>query len=322
MGANPDAGSRPVLAIGEVLIDLIASGPATGLEDVSRFDVRPGGAPANVAVALARLGVPAAFCGVVGDDPFGCRLRTMLEIESVDTGRLRATSDADTSLAFAWKDERGDGHFRLLRLADRLLSPEDVAAAGIAGMGAVVAGSVALSVDPSRRAIDLAARLAVDAGVPFCFDVNARPALWRDRDEAVAACRPIAVKATLLKLSLDDARFLCGVATAGEAIAAARTWSEGIVVLTDGSRGSWYTPAGSNEPRHVAAYRVDAVEPTGAGDAFTAALISRLLLGEWQPPTEEDIRFAGAAGALATTRPGALDGLPTLAEIDVLMRGA
>ncbi len=87
-------------------------------------------------------------------------------------------------------------------------------------------------------------------------------------------------------------------------------------MLTDGGRGSWYTPAGSNEPLHVPAYAVVPVEPTGAGDAFTAALISRLLEHGWGEPSDADVRFAAAAGALATTRPGALDGLPKRAEIE------
>jgi len=317
-----DTVAAPVLAIGELLIDLIATGSATGLHDVSHFDVRPGGAPANVAVALARLGVPAAFCGVVGRDPFGDRLRAMLTAETVDTSRLRAASEADTSLAFAWKDDQGDGHFRILRLADRLLSPADVTAANIAGTAAIVVGSVALSVDPSRQAIEQATHDAIDAGVSVCFDVNIRPTLWRDRQDAVTACRPIATRATLLKLSLDDARFLFEVSTATEVLIVAREWSEGIVVLTDGGRGSWYASIDTEIPIHVPPYEVDAIEPTGAGDAFTAGLIARLRARGWQAPRMEDLRFAAAAGALATTRPGALDGLPTSAEIEVFQTQA
>jgi len=310
------------LAIGEVLIDLIASGTATSLHDVSSLDVRPGGAPANVAVALARLGVASAFCGVIGADPFGERLRQTLEAEGVDTTRVRATPDAETSLAFAWKDARGDGHFRLVPMADRLLTPAHIDSAAVAGAAAIVVGSVALSVDPSHKAIAHAAALASEAGVPVCFDVNVRPALWRDRATAVVACWPIAAAATLFKLSLDDARFLFGVESPDRTIKMARQWTHGIVVVTDGGRGAWYTPGGSDELRHVPPYRVSALEPTGAGDAFTAALISRLLAGRWMAPDESDMRFAAAAGALATTRPGALDGLPTWAEIDAFQEVA
>ncbi len=312
--------TRSVLSLGETLMDLIVAGGATSLEDADALTARPGGAPANVAVALARLGVPAAFGGVVGDDPFGRRLRTTLEREGVDVSRLRATDQADTSLAFAWKDARGDGHFRLLRLADRLLSETDVQAAGIEDLAALVVGSVALAAEPSRQAIVSATARAVAARVPVCFDVNLRPTLWPDLDVARSACAPVLDRATLLKLSVDDARHLFGLEDDPSALMVhLRTFPPPIVVLTDGSRGSWYIgtdgPAGSPGVRHVPAFPIDAVEPTGAGDAFTAGLVSRLLARDWAPPEEADIRYAAGAGALATTKPGAMDGLPTAAEL-------
>jgi len=308
-------------------MDLIVAGGATSLEEADTLAARPGGAPANVAVALARLGVAAAFGGVVGNDPFGHRLRVTLEREGVDVSRLRATDEADTSLAFAWKDERGDGHFRLLRLADRLLSETDVQAAGIEGLAALVVGSVGLAAEPSRQAIVSAATRAAAAGVPVCFDVNLRPTLWPDLEVARSACAPVLDWATLLKLSVDDARHLFGLDDDPDAIMAhLQMLPPPIVVLTDGSRGSWYAaadaPAGSPSVRHVPAFPIDAVEPTGAGDAFTAGLVSRLLARKWASLDEADIRYAAAAGALATTKPGALDGLPTAAELETFLASA
>ncbi|MGI8642567.1 MAG: PfkB family carbohydrate kinase, partial [Thermomicrobiales bacterium] len=188
----------PVLAIGETLIDLIVEDGAPGLESAARFIARDGGAPANVAVALARLGIASAFGGVVGDDPFGGRLRAMLNDEGVDTTGLLATSEAPTSLAFAWKDERGDGHFQLLRLADRLLTADDVDGFGIEQVAALVVGSVALAAEPSRQAIGRAVELAVAAKVPVIFDVNLRPSLWPDLAAARDVCLPIIQRSTLL----------------------------------------------------------------------------------------------------------------------------
>jgi len=97
-----------------------------------------------------------------------------------------------------------------------------------------------------------------------------------------------------------------------------------IKVLTDGGRGCWYTSRlGASDAwapvRHVPAFPVEAVEATGAGDAFFAALISRLLAHGWAPPTAADIRFATAAGALATTRHGAIAALPTAAEVEAFL---
>jgi fructokinase len=322
-GSGAPIGPNPVvLSLGEALIDFIVSDEAPRLEDASVFVARPGGAPANVAVALARLGVPSAFCGVVGDDPFGRRLRSTLRAEGVDVSRLRSTPEAETTLAFAWKDEQDDGHFRLLRGADALLAREDAERAGIEGLAAIVVGSVSLAAEPSGFAVKWAAALAVQKAVPVCFDVNVRPSLWPDLSAARDACRPILERAILIKLSLDDARALFASNAEPETtVERLRSGPEApIVVLTDGARGCWYASGRSDHPvRHVPAFAVDAAEPTGAGDAFTAALLSRLLASDWAPPDDADIRYAAAAGALATTRPGALDGLPSRAELDAFL---
>lgn len=316
---SAENGSGVVLTIGETLMDLIVSDGADSLLTATALAVREGGAPANVAVALARLGVPSGFCGVVGADPFGDRLRALLAREGVDVSRLRQTPEAATSLAFAWKDARGDGHFRLLRLADRLLSDDDIARAGIESAGAIVVGSVALAAEPSRTAIHTAVTRAVRADVSVVFDVNARPTLWRDRAEAFAACEPVIAGATVLKLSLDDARWLFGVGNdLNEVARVLASLPPRIVVLTDGARGCWGIRR-DTAPIFVPAFAVAAVEPTGAGDAFTAALVSRFIQHGWSAPTEDDLCFAAAAGALATTRPGALDGLPTLAELEAFL---
>lgn len=309
-----------VLCFGEALIDIIATEPVSSLEEANSFVARNGGAPANVAVALRRLGVPSAFCGAVGDDPFGRRLVAGLGAEQVDTTRV-SQRETPTTLAFAWKDERGDGRFWLLRNADSTLTPDDVEAAGIAGSAAIVVGSVALAADPSRSAIHHAVTLASAANVPVCFDINLRPTLWRDLGAARAACLPVQKAATLLKLSLDDARALFdGLDNPAQIVLSLeQSATSQIVVITDGDRGCWYHTSGK-ELRFVPAFRVEAVEPTGAGDAFMAALIRRLDQRGWSAPDDIDLRYAAAAGALATLRPGAWDGLPRTAELEEFIR--
>ncbi len=315
-----------VLSIGETLVDLIAADGASQLQDVNQFVARTGGAPANVAVGLARLGVPSAFCGVVGTDPFGDRLRATLAAAGVDVSRLRATADADTTIAFAWKDARGDGHFRLLRMADRLLAGADVDAAGIPGMAAIVLGSVSLSAEPSRHAALRAIEIAAAHDVPICFDVNVRPSLWPSTALALHACEPFFGAATLLKLSLDDGRSLFPhVTEPAQLLDAVASSAARFVVITDGGRGAWFadrTKGRNADLEFVARFKVNAVEPTGAGDAFTAAAISRLIERDWASLTAQDVRFASAAGALATTSPGAMEALPTRIDIDRFLAGA
>lgn len=305
--------SQPVISIGECLIDLIAS--AGDLSTAEDLVIREGGAPANVAVALTRLGVASAFCGVVGDDPFGHRLARLLTREGVDISRLRITTDTETTLAFAWRDARGDGHFRIVRMADRLLSLTDVEAAGLESAAAIVVGSVALSASPSREAIGCAVAIARESRTPVVFDINLRPSLWPDLATAQRACAPVLNAATVIRLSLDDARGVLNAETPGAVFAALQTMPAMAIVLTDGSRGIWMQTRGQ-AVIEVPLYPVEAVEPTGAGDAFTAALIARLVARNWSGLDADDVRFAAAAGALATTRHGALAGLPTLAELE------
>ena len=310
----PAAVPGSVLSLGELLIDIIVSDGAPSLVEAEAFVARPGGAPANVVVALARMGVPSGFCGVVGADPFGERLRRTLEADGVDTSALRSDPDVETSLAFAWKDAGGDGHFRILRLADTRLSGSDVAAARVAERAAVVVGSVALSVQPSRESVHQAVREADEAGVPVVFDINMRPSIWRSMEEARAACRPVLELATVLKLSVDDARAIFGV-DRPEEILEADLGSAEQLLITDGARGAWFS-AGRGGLTHVPAFAVDAVEPTGAGDAFTAGIIARLIEKRWEPLDGTDVRFAAAAGAITATRVGAMKALPYRHEIE------
>ena len=309
--------NRPVVSIGECLVDLIAE-DQQDLMHADRFAIREGGAPANVAVALARLGVPVKLCAVVGKDPFGYRLRELLDREGVDTRALRMTSEAATSLALAWTNGRGDGEFQLLRMADRLLSGNDAENARPWEASALVAGSVVLSDRDSRQGAVAALDLAVSNGVPVVFDLNLRPTLWRSMDSIRAAIEQFLFSARVIKVSLDDARGVWGDETPEAVFERLARYPARTVVLTDGGRGVWYRNE-REKPRTLPVYPVDVIEPTGAGDAFTAALTTRLLENSWMPAEDADIRFAMAAGALATTRAGAWPGLPSRRAIDAFL---
>lgn len=301
--------SRPVVALGECLVDLIAE-DGLDLRRAERFAIREGGAPANVAVALARLGVPVRLCAVVGQDPFGHRLRDELAEEGVDTSALRLTPEAATTLALAWTNARGDGEFQLLRMADRLLSDRDVEAARPWEAAALVCGSVILADASSRRGAVAALDLANSNSVPVVFDLNLRPSLWPSMAQARVAIEPFLHSARAIKVSMDDARGVWGAETPEAVFARLSRYQARLVVLTDGGRGVWYRNERA-EPAELPVFPVEVVEPTGAGDAFTAALVARLLARHWAPVDEADIRFAMAAGALATTKAGAWPGLPS-----------
>jgi fructokinase len=312
-----------VLSMGEILVDFIVADSSSSLDVAQTFIARSGGAPANCAVALARLGVPSGFCGVAGTDPFGAKLRSELGREGVDTSRLRQTEESPTTLAFAWKDRRGDGHFWLLRNADATLSARDAEAAGIPELRALVVGSVALSMEPSRQAIERAVALAMEHGVPVVFDVNLRPTLWPELERARPVCDAIARASEIVKLSLDDASGLYGSDISPDAtIERILDLGPGCVVVTDGERGCWFASRSDPRVSHVPPFVVEAVEPTGAGDAFGAALIARAIAADWAPPAVDDIRYAAAAGALATTKRGAWEGLPSHAQLEAFLAGS
>lgn len=315
-------GRKPVVSIGECLIDLIA-GPETDLSNAEALTIREGGAPMNVAVGLARLGVHSQMASVVGQDPFGDRLIALMQAEDVDTTHVQRTADAETTIAYAWRDARGDGRFRLVRMADRLLAPEDVDALGLAfdRVEALVFGSVSLSASPSREAVEHAVATAAAAGIPLVFDVNVRPTLWPDLATLRTVCEPLMAQATVIKLSLDDADALWGTRTMDAAIPALDAFPAPVAVITDGGREVRVRRLVDGEPRWTAhpVFAVDAVEPTGAGDAFTSALLSRMVANGWGQVSDDDIRFGMAAGAIATTKPGAIAALPDAAEINRFM---
>ena len=158
-------------------------------------------------------------------------------------------------------------------------------------------------------------RIAGASGVPVFFDVNVRPSLWSDPGEAAEICYDVARQSDVVKLSLDDAVALMGqAATVESAVERFLALGPDVVVVTDGERGCWFATRIRPQPRFVPAFVVEAVEPTGAGDAFGAALIARSLENNWQSPEFDDIRYAAAAGALATTRRGAWEAYPVVAN--------
>lgn len=300
--------TKPVIAIGECLIDLIAP-QGSDLVSGETLAIREGGAPANAAVGLARLGVPVQMRTVLGDDPFGDRLHSRLTSEGVDTSRVRIAEDTPTTIALAWADENGDGHFRIHRHADRFLSPEDM---DFEDIEAVVFGSVAMCASPSVDAVLTAIRVSGELAIPLVFDVNVRPGLI-PMDELRMRVMAGLTASTVVKMSVDDARYLWGVESLDAAADALDRIDPPIAVITDGSRGALLRVGDQRIRQDI--FAVNAIEPTGAGDAFTAGFISRMIARNWQGADADDLCFAMACGALATTKPGAMDGLPSRDQV-------
>lgn len=300
MAPTPEA-----LCIGELLVDLVATRPGPDPPGFMKF---AGGAPANVAVGLARLGARVGFAGRASEDRLGRFLRSTLGREGVDTRWLRPTPEP-TGLALVYLGRGGERTFDFHRTgsADMTLGPEDVPALPPrlrllhCGSGPLLAprGPAAL-----RKAVVRARRL----GVRVSFDPNMR----MDHPFPRPFLRWLLERTDILLLTEEEARLLAGARGADTAARAIlRRFGPEFLALKRGPRGS--TLFCDGERFDFPAFRVRAADTTGAGDGFGAALLFGLLRG-WPP--ERLGRFANGAGALVCTRSGAMTALPTLRELE------
>src|SRR5918995_1830814 len=201
-----------VVCLGEVLIDFVPTITPTTLTAAPAFKKAPGGAPANVAVGLARLGVRSAFMGKVGDDPFGHFLVETLAEAGVEVGSVCFSSEARTALAFVSLRADGDREFMFYRhpSADMLFEPTEVDEAAIRSARLLHYGTISLISEPSRSATLHAIEVAKEAGCIVSCDPNLRLALWPDREAAHEGLLAAIEQTQVVKLSDEELRFLTG----------------------------------------------------------------------------------------------------------------
>lgn len=313
-----------IVALGEVVADIYRDESPSPVE--MPFTARPGGAPANVAVAAARLGTAAAFIGSVGNDLFGDFILRALEAEGVQTGGVRRREPPTrTSLAFVEIDAAGDRSFTFYRsdpAADELLYPEDVSEDLLSGAAFLNFGSIPLIKDPAASAARRAASLAAESGVSVAFDVNLREHLWESVEAAREAVDPLFDLSRIVKLSDAELSPLLGVEDEEEAAQMLLDRDVELVLVSLGPEGAFY--ASSEFSGRVPAFQVDVVDATGAGDAFLAATLARLAEEDAdlhdEAAVREAVRRGAAAGALACTDYGAMSALPTRDELERFMR--
>ncbi len=312
---------------GEALIDF--HGTPTGAAPV--FTAHAGGAPANVAVAVAKLGGHAAFVGMFGRDMFGDLLLRELVQAGVDTTHARRTDAANTALAFVSHAANGEREFSFYRppAADLLFRDSDFDSATFSTGNQFHAGSCSMTEAAAAAATLQGMTRARAAGALVSFDMNLRPALWpHGEDPAPTIWRALAL-ADFVKLSAEELAFLSGSAGSEDAVLA-RLWMTDakLVIVTDGEHGlRWFTPLARGEH---APFSVRAVDTTGAGDAFVGGCLYRFadahldaqaLAGFAADPDRLDaaLRFASACGALAVTRAGSFAAMPTLHAVQTFL---
>jgi fructokinase len=323
-----------VVSFGELLVDMVSDADV-GLAEAPRFLKAPGGAPANVAVGLQRLGIEARFVGQVGADPFGDWLKEIIAREKVDTEFLLQTDLARTTLAFVATraDGKKDICFYRNPGADALLSPEDVSEKIFEGARIFHCGSISLSENPCRQAQFKAARLARTLGVLVSFDPNWRPSIWRDHSVAHDLIWKMMRLSDVVKVADEEWEFITG--ETGLSLQSLEAGAQKIreagpqlVVVTRGAAGAYFNFEKRNSEvvsGEVAGHVVEAMDTLGAGDAFVAGLLLRLL--EYSrledaldfAELQNILRFANACGALATMQCGAIPALPTKIEVEILL---
>jgi len=312
-----------VISHGEMLIDFVSTVSGVSLIEAPSFLKAPGGAPANVAVGLARLGVSAGFMGQVGDDAFGHFLAQTLRENNVDVSALRFSREARTMLAFVSLRVDGERDFMFYRhpSADMLYSAADVDAEYIRSAQAFHFGTISLISEPARSATLQAVKIAHEAGLLISFDPNLRLNLWPDADAAREAMQSGGSLAHVIKVSEEELEFLGQTDDLTQA--ACKLWHDDlrVLIITRGKAGCRYVTAAFNG--EVTGFDVAVTDTTGAGDGFVAGLLKGLLA---QPDAHLDkdrlrviCRYANAVGALTTTRRGAIPALPTAEQVEAFL---
>lgn len=303
-----------VFCVGEMLIDFLP-GNEPGI-----YIRKAGGAPANAAIALARNNCEVAFCGTLGEDDFGHFLLETLRENHVQPV-VRLTDQAVTTMAFVTLDEHGDRSFTFARKpgADMLLTVEQVECPAFEKADLVHAGSCSLSKGSAHDATVYALRQGHASGKLVSFDVNYRNVMWDDDEQAATkAVREILPFVDFLKISEEEAGMLGGEAQIPSVM---EQYEISVVVETLGAQGvRCYWNGGQLE---LPGLQAECVDATGAGDAFWGAFLATLSRAEVTATAQltelllrEALRAGNIAGWLCVQKKGAIESLPTRAQIE------
>ncbi len=300
-----------IVVVGSSNMDLVVKSPRIPVvgetilgED---FLMIPGGKGANQAVAAAKLGADVCFVARLGNDLFGGQsLRNFVQ-EGVDTRYVLSTSDVPSGVALITVDRAGNNVIVVAPGANQRLSPDDVRKAqpSIASSGALVA-----QLEVPLETVEFAGRLANDSGISFILDPAPAQKLSAEFLRTVDVLTP----------NETEARILTGVEVTDEVSARAAAGSlleSGVkaVILTMGAKG--FLLANGDGMEFIHSVKVEAVDATAAGDAFTGSLAVKLAEGG---TLHDAAVFANYVAALSVTRMGAQSSMPTAAEVESFIR--
>ncbi|WP_235068765.1 carbohydrate kinase [Turicibacter sp. TJ11] len=310
-----------VICPGEVLIDFISLENGKKLVDVEKFQKKAGGAPANVATALVKLGASAEFVGAVGKDSFGKFLIETLNRYEVGTSQVIEDEHLGTTIAYVSIDENGERDFEFMRGADGNISPQQIDFNAFKDCKIIHLGSATALLGAQLYEVYQAfIEFANQHDKFISFDPNYRDALYHDKQELfVKHCKEVIKHVDLIKVSEEEGQIITGESDHQQMIAALHDLGAKIVTLTLGKEGSLVSIENTHKVESIAVKMVDS---TGAGDAFIGALLSQIANLEQPKVILKDEKMlvdftknANKVGALTTTKLGALDSIPSWDEI-------
>jgi fructokinase len=317
--------SRPVkvICLGEILFDCLADELGKSLPEVKSWTPYPGGAPANVACALVKLGTPAAFVGCISKDSKGNELLGLLQSIGVNTSGVQYDSDAPTRQVYVTRTTKGDrifasfGSHQADEFADVYLQAKELPTELFLEAEFLVIGTLELAYPHSRAAVFRALELAEQYHLKIVLDVNWRPMFWPDEQEALPLIKKLWQYVDFIKLAAEEAKWLFNTADAG-AIYYRLGSVEGVLVSNGDAQVSYCL---SGNEGTVTPNKVRVEDSTGAGDAFLAGFIHKLCQkkitnSHSSQIAREIVGYACAVGALTTTKSGAISALPSQVEVD------
>lgn len=318
--------SPRVLCLGEVLFDCLADQLGRSLEQVESWTPYPGGALANVACALVKLGTPAGFIGCVGEDEPGNQLIEVLQNVGVDSTGIQRHSTAPTRQVYVVRSETGDREFAgfgdldTSQFADAFLQGSNLPESLFANAEFLVLGTLELAYPQTRKAITRALQLADQHHVKVLVDINWRPMFWPDPSAAKPLIEELLKHSDFLKIAKEEAELFFDTSNAG-VIKHRLDLLEGVLV-TDGDQDCSYC-LGDQEGTFPA-FSVNVQDTTGAGDAFVAGFVHQLceygLKCIATPEAARNVvKYACAVGALTTLKPGAIAAQPTASEVEAFL---
>ncbi|MBD1260228.1 carbohydrate kinase [Maribacter polysiphoniae] len=306
---------KKIFCIGELLIDFIAENQGKDLAKAEVFTKKAGGAPANVACAIAKLGGLSKFIGCVGRDQFGSFLLDILEDNHVDIS-LAQRSKYFTTIAFVSIAEDGERDFVFSRGADKKLKYDSTIKKSFQDNMVHFGAATALLGGDLEAAYGRYFFDALTQNAFISFDPNFRGDLWKGEEHIfVKKCMPYVQKAHLSKFSLEEAQLLSGKTDLEECCAVLHEIGTKVITITLGGEGTLLST--ENSKHTIPSIPVNPVDTTGAGDAFIGCLLQQI--AGLHDPKEilEDIdlligmvKIANKAGALTTTNFGAIPSLP------------